>query len=40
MGHVPQGYVHEYDETEDVTLVELPSSHLIGWMFGDVGIWL
>jgi hypothetical protein len=36
MGHVPQGYVHEYDETEDVTLVELPSSNLIGWMFGDV----
>ena len=36
MGHVPQGYVHEYDESEDVTLVELPSSDLIGWMFGDV----
>jgi hypothetical protein len=36
MGHVPQGYVHEYDETEDVTLVEIPSSDLIGWMFGDV----
>jgi hypothetical protein len=36
VGHVPWGYVHEYDEDEDVTLLELPSSDLIGWMFGDV----
>lgn len=36
MGHVPWGYVHEFDDGEDVTLIELPSSDLIGWMFGDV----
>ncbi|MHC2337205.1 DUF1963 domain-containing protein [Bradyrhizobium sp. USDA 4454] len=36
MGHVPQGYVHQYDQAEDVTLVEIPSSRLIGWQFGDV----
>lgn len=36
MGHVPQRYVHEFDDAEDVTLVELPSSDLVGWMFGDV----
>lgn len=36
MGHVPQGYVHQYDEAEDATLVELPTSDLVGWMFGDV----
>jgi hypothetical protein len=36
MGHVPQGYVHQYDETEDATLVEIPTSDLVGWMFGVV----
>lgn len=36
MGHVPWGYVHEFDEGADATLLELPSSQLIGWMFGDV----
>lgn len=36
MGHVPWGYVHEFDDDTDVTLIELPSSYLVGWMFGDV----
>lgn len=36
MGHVPQRYIRQYDETEDVTLVEIPSNDLIGWQFGDV----
>jgi Domain of unknown function (DUF1963) len=36
MGHVPWGYVHEFDERRDVTLLELPSSNLMNWMFGDV----
>ncbi|MTV16353.1 MULTISPECIES: DUF1963 domain-containing protein [Bradyrhizobium] len=36
MGHVPQKYIHRYDQAEDVTLVEIPSSNLIGWQFGDV----
>jgi hypothetical protein len=36
MGHVPFRYVHEFDEADEVTLLELPSSNLMGWMFGDV----
>ena len=36
MGHVPWQYVHEFDEPHDVTLLELPSSALMNWMFGDV----
>jgi uncharacterized protein YwqG len=36
MGHVPWHYVDEFDERDDVTLVELPSSSLMNWMFGDV----
>ena len=36
MGHVPFGYVHEFDAKDDVTLLELPSSQLTNWMFGDV----
>lgn len=36
IGHVPWCYVHEFDEREDVTLLELPSSDLIGWQWGDV----
>lgn len=36
VGHVPWRYVHEFDEGEDVTLLELPSSDLIGWQWGDV----
>jgi hypothetical protein len=35
MGHVPMGYVHEFDPREDVTLIEIPSGHLVDWMFGD-----
>lgn len=36
IGHVPWRYVHDFDEGADVTLIELPSSDLIGWQFGDV----
>jgi len=36
MGHVPWHYVHEFDERHDATLLELPSSRLMNWMFGDV----
>lgn len=36
MGHVPWRYVHEFDIDEDATLLELPSSDLMGWQFGDV----
>lgn len=36
IGHVPFGYVHEFDLDSDVTLLELPTSNLMGWMFGDV----
>lgn len=36
IGHVPWRYVHEFDDGEDVTLLELPSSDLIGWQWGDV----
>lgn len=36
MGHVPFQYVHEFDEEHDVTLLELPTSGLMSWMFGDV----
>jgi hypothetical protein len=36
IGHVPFAYVHEYDEDADATLLELPSSGLMSWMFGDV----
>lgn len=36
MGHVPWRYVHEFDSETDVTLVELPTCYLVGWMFGDV----
>lgn len=36
IGHVPWRYVHEFEEHEDVTLLELPSSDLIGWQWGDV----
>jgi hypothetical protein len=35
LGHVPIGYVHEFDEREDVTIIEIPTGHLIDWMFGD-----
>jgi hypothetical protein len=36
MGHVPWQYVHEFDHIHDVTVLELPSSGLMNWMFGDV----
>jgi len=36
MGHVPWNYVDEFDERHDATLLELPSSSLMNWMFGDV----
>lgn len=36
IGHVPFAYVHEYDEGTDATMIELPSSGLMSWMFGDV----
>jgi uncharacterized protein YwqG len=36
MSHVPWHYVHEFDDGHDVTLLELPSSGLMNWMFGDV----
>jgi hypothetical protein len=36
MGHVPFKYVHEFDADSDITLIELPSSGLMSWMFGDV----
>ena len=36
MGHIPFKYVHEFDPATEVTLLELPSSGLMSWMFGDV----
>jgi hypothetical protein len=36
MGHIPFKYVHEFDSDSEVTLLELPSSGLMSWMFGDV----
>jgi hypothetical protein len=35
MGHVPWHYVDEFDHRHDVTLLELPSSSLMNWTFGD-----
>lgn len=35
MGHVPFGYVHDFDPATDVTLIEIPTGHLVDWMFGD-----
>lgn len=35
-GHVPFGNVDDFDPRTDVTLLELPSTDLIGWNFGDV----
>lgn len=35
MGHVPIGYVHEFDDDDDVTLIEIPTGHLLNWMFSD-----
>ena len=36
MGHVPFRYVHEFESSEEITLLELPSSQMMSWMFGDV----
>ncbi|WP_377864989.1 DUF1963 domain-containing protein [Aminobacter aganoensis] len=36
MGHIPFLYVRQFDLDKDVTLLELPTSNLMGWMFGDV----
>lgn len=35
LGHIPIGYVHEFDPREDVTLIEIPTGHLLNWMFSD-----
>lgn len=37
IGHPPQTYVPGYDSETHVTLIELPSSGLLGWAFGDSG---
>lgn len=36
IGHIPFRYVHDYDEELHATLLELPSSGLMSWAFGDV----
>jgi hypothetical protein len=38
MGHIPSSYYHGHDMQGDepITLLELPSSNLMGWMFGDL----
>lgn len=35
IGHIPFRYVHDYDEESHATLLELPSSGLMSWTFGD-----
>ena len=34
MGHVPWAMPREFDEDQDITLLELPSSELMNWRFG------
>lgn len=36
IGHIPFRYVHDYDDETHATLLELPSSGLMSWIFGDV----
>jgi hypothetical protein len=36
MGHAPLRYASDFDPETEVTLLELPSSELIGWRFGDI----
>lgn len=36
IGHIPFAYVHEFDAGSDATMLELPSSGLMSWMFGDI----
>ncbi|WP_432769119.1 MAG: DUF1963 domain-containing protein [Sphingopyxis sp.] len=35
IGHLPTEYVHGFDEEAEATILELPSSDLVGWRFGD-----
>lgn len=35
MGHEPFRHVHDYDDERDAILLELPTSGLMSWMFGD-----
>lgn len=35
MGHVPWGRPRDFDGNQDITLLELPSSELMNWRFGD-----
>ncbi|THK36479.1 DUF1963 domain-containing protein [Ensifer sp. MPMI2T] len=35
MREVPDGYVHEFAMGSDVTLLQLPTSHLMNWIWGD-----
>lgn len=36
IGHIPFRYVHGYDEESHATLLELPTSGLMSWTFGDI----
>jgi hypothetical protein len=36
IGHIPFRYVHEFEEKTHATLLELPTSGLMSWTFGDV----
>lgn len=35
MRDIPDGYVHEFAMASDVTLLQLPTSHLMNWIWGD-----
>jgi len=35
MREVPEGYVHEFAMGSEVTLLQLPTSHLMNWIWGD-----
>ncbi len=35
MRELPDGYVHEFSMGHDVTLLQLPTSHLMNWIWGD-----
>ncbi|HMP44991.1 MAG TPA: DUF1963 domain-containing protein [Sphingopyxis sp.] len=35
IGHTPFRYVHDYDADSHAVLIELPTSGLMSWMFGD-----
>ena len=36
MGHHPAGYVHHYNPETEITLLQLPTSGLMKWMWGDM----